>query len=166
LSGDKDFFGFFLIFAVQILHIIGGCSCTNIDLSWPMSSPGPCPRRNLPSWLVLHTVARLSEGLDRFSVNRNQHALRTSINTFYKPSSWLSARAQREMCCWSKIMSCQSDFVNERPLLQQIIEDAGHVCLFLPKFLCELNPIELFWSYIKDSKLLILPDGMSSWMQK
>ncbi|EFP79994.2 uncharacterized protein PGTG_05219 [Puccinia graminis f. sp. tritici CRL 75-36-700-3] len=54
-------------------------------------------------------------------------------------------------CCWSKIMSCQSDFVNERPLLQQIIEDSGHVCLFLPKFDCELNPIELFWSYIKDS---------------
>ncbi|EFP88340.2 uncharacterized protein PGTG_14424 [Puccinia graminis f. sp. tritici CRL 75-36-700-3] len=53
-------------------------------------------------------------------------------------------------CCWSKIMSCQSDFVNERPLLQQIIEDSGHVCLFLPKFHCELNPIELFWSYIKD----------------
>jgi hypothetical protein len=67
-----------------------------------------------------------------------------------------------EMCCWSKIMSCQSDFVNKQPLLQQIIEDAGHVFLFLPKFHCELNPIELFWSYIKDSKLLIPTDGMSS----
>ncbi|PLW44829.1 hypothetical protein PCASD_07130 [Puccinia coronata f. sp. avenae] len=54
-----------------------------------------------------------------------------------------------EMCCWSKIMASQSDFANERPLLQQIIEDAGHVCLFLPKFHCELNPIELFWSFIK-----------------
>jgi hypothetical protein len=53
-------------------------------------------------------------------------------------------------CCWSKIMSCQSDFVNECPLLQTIIEDAGHMCLFLPKFHCELNPIELFWSYIKE----------------
>jgi hypothetical protein len=53
-------------------------------------------------------------------------------------------------CCWSKILSKQSDFLNERPLLQTIIEDAGHVCLFLPKFHCELNPIELFWSYIKE----------------
>ncbi|EFP79041.1 uncharacterized protein PGTG_04997 [Puccinia graminis f. sp. tritici CRL 75-36-700-3] len=54
-------------------------------------------------------------------------------------------------CCWSKILSQQSDFINERPLLQTIIEDAGHICLFLPKFHCELNPIELFWSYIKES---------------
>jgi transposase len=54
-----------------------------------------------------------------------------------------------EMCCWSKILLLQSDFLNERPLLQSIIEDAGHICLFLPKFHCELNPIELFWSYIK-----------------
>jgi hypothetical protein len=60
----------------------------------------------------------------------------------------------RTKCCWSKIMSCQSDFKNERPLLQSIIEDAGHVCLFLPKFHCELNPIELFWSYIKDGEFL------------
>ncbi|KAI7954431.1 hypothetical protein MJO28_004831 [Puccinia striiformis f. sp. tritici] len=54
-------------------------------------------------------------------------------------------------CCWSKIMAMQSDFVNKRPLLQAIIEDAGHACLFLPKFHCELNPIELFWSYIKQA---------------
>ncbi|PLW18644.1 hypothetical protein PCANC_13305 [Puccinia coronata f. sp. avenae] len=52
-------------------------------------------------------------------------------------------------CCWSMILSQQSDFLTERPLLQTIIEDAGHTCLFLPKFHCELNPIELFWSYIK-----------------
>ena len=57
-------------------------------------------------------------------------------------------------CCWLKIMSQKSDFLNERSLLQTIIEDAGHVCLFLPKFHCELNPIELFWSYIKESKFV------------
>ncbi|POW23227.1 hypothetical protein PSHT_00407 [Puccinia striiformis] len=58
----------------------------------------------------------------------------------------------RKNCCWSSIISQQSDFMNERPLLQAIIEDAGHICLFLPKFHCELNPIELFWSYIKECK--------------
>jgi hypothetical protein len=55
-------------------------------------------------------------------------------------------------CCWSKILSEQSDFINERPMLQTMIKDAGHVCLFLPKFHCELNPIELFWSFIKECK--------------
>ncbi|EFP80427.2 uncharacterized protein PGTG_06383 [Puccinia graminis f. sp. tritici CRL 75-36-700-3] len=54
-------------------------------------------------------------------------------------------------CCWFRVMQLQSDFQNERPLLQTIIEDAGHICLFLPKFHCELNPIELFWLYIKQA---------------
>jgi hypothetical protein len=57
-----------------------------------------------------------------------------------------TSNAGQKSCCWSEIMSLQSDFnVNERP----VIEDLGHVCLFLPKFHCELDPIELFWSYIK-----------------
>jgi hypothetical protein len=59
-------------------------------------------------------------------------------------------------CCWSKIMSLQTDFINERPLLKEIIKDAGHFCLFLTKFHCELNPIELFWSYNKQCKHLVL----------
>ncbi|EHS62464.1 uncharacterized protein PGTG_20589 [Puccinia graminis f. sp. tritici CRL 75-36-700-3] len=52
-------------------------------------------------------------------------------------------------CCWSQIMTSQSDFLAERSLLQTMIEDAGHICLFLPKFHCELNPIELLWAYVK-----------------
>lgn len=55
-------------------------------------------------------------------------------------------------CCASKILSLQSDFMNEKPLLQMVIEDTGHICLFLPKFHCELNPIELYWSFIKHRK--------------
>lgn len=59
-------------------------------------------------------------------------------------------------CCASKILlSLQSDFVNKKPLLQTVIEDAGHICLFLPKFHCELNPIEIYWSYIKQCKSFI-----------
>jgi hypothetical protein len=57
-------------------------------------------------------------------------------------------------CCWTMIMSNQSDFLAEKPLLQSIIEDAGHTCLFLPKFHCELNPIELLWAYVKTGKLI------------
>lgn len=53
------------------------------------------------------------------------------------------------MCCAAKILSLQSDFANEKPLLQKVIEEAGHICVFLPKFHCELNPIELYWAFIK-----------------
>lgn len=53
-------------------------------------------------------------------------------------------------CLWFRILNLQSYFLNEKPLLQMVIEEAGHVCLFLKKFHCDLNPIELFWSYTKD----------------
>lgn len=55
-------------------------------------------------------------------------------------------------CCASKILMNQSDFKNERPMLQVIIEEAGHLCMFLPKFHCEWNPIELVWCYTKGGK--------------
>ncbi|KAF8139716.1 hypothetical protein EV363DRAFT_1392657 [Boletus edulis] len=40
-------------------------------------------------------------------------------------------------------------FMNEKPLIQIIIEGAGHVCWFLPKFHCKLNPIEMYWGWVK-----------------
>ena len=52
-------------------------------------------------------------------------------------------------CCMQQLLSLQDDFKNEKPLLQLIIEGAGHTCLFLPKFHCELNPIELVWGQAK-----------------
>ena len=48
-----------------------------------------------------------------------------------------------------KVMSLQDDFVNEKPQLQHDLEAKGHICLFLLKFHCELNLIELIWGYAK-----------------
>ena len=47
------------------------------------------------------------------------------------------------------VLSLQDDFREEEPLVQSIIESAGHVCLFLSRFHCELNPIEMLWGYGK-----------------
>lgn len=33
--------------------------------------------------------------------------------------------------------------------MQETIEAAGHLCLILPKFHCELNFIEFFWGAVK-----------------
>ena len=30
-----------------------------------------------------------------------------------------------------------------------LIEGRGHKCIFIPKFHCELNPIEMYWGYSK-----------------
>ena len=55
-------------------------------------------------------------------------------------------------CCWFNVLQHQANFQNKKPLLKVIIEEAGHICLFLPKFHCELNSMELFWSLIKQGK--------------
>jgi hypothetical protein len=54
-----------------------------------------------------------------------------------------------EWCCMHRVLSLQQDFQSETSLVQSIIECAGHVCLFLPRFHCELNPIEMLWGYAK-----------------
>ena len=53
------------------------------------------------------------------------------------------------MCCMRKALECQQDFKAKKPLLQIVIEAAGHKCYFLPKFHCELNPIEMYWGWTK-----------------
>jgi len=46
-------------------------------------------------------------------------------------------------CCMAHLLSKQDDFVNQTSMLEQVIKDAGHKCIFLLKFHCELNPIEM-----------------------
>jgi hypothetical protein len=36
-------------------------------------------------------------------------------------------------------MSKECDFKNEMNMLQKLIRERGHLCLFLPKFHCDLN---------------------------
>jgi hypothetical protein len=57
--------------------------------------------------------------------------------------------AADQWCCMYNVLARQEDFRSERPQIQVIIEEAGHVCLFLPRFHCELNPIEMLWGYAK-----------------
>lgn len=52
-------------------------------------------------------------------------------------------------CCARRILDCQPDFKAQRSLVQEVIEAAGHICLILPKFHCELNYIEYFWGTVK-----------------
>ena len=63
------------------------------------------------------------------------------------PKMWTGLK-----CCMWKVLSEQADFCAEKPLLQTVIENAGHKCYFLPKFHCELNPIEMFWGWVKNRK--------------
>jgi hypothetical protein len=50
-------------------------------------------------------------------------------------------------CCMARLLSKQDDFRLQVSLLEQKIEAKGHLCIFLPKFHCELNPIEMVGSF-------------------
>ena len=52
-------------------------------------------------------------------------------------------------CCAKQILELQPDFKEQKSLVQEVIEAAGHLCIFLPKFHCELNYIEFFWGAVK-----------------
>ena len=60
-----------------------------------------------------------------------------------------------DWCCIYRVLSLQEDFATEKPMLQHYIEGRGHICMFLPKFHCELNPIEMLWGYAKYRESLI-----------
>ena len=50
---------------------------------------------------------------------------------------------ENDRCCMARLLSKQDDFVNQVSMLETLIKEAGHECIFLPKFHCELNPIEM-----------------------
>ena len=50
---------------------------------------------------------------------------------------------ENDNCCMARLLSKQEDFTNQVSILETIIQEAGHECIFLPKFHCELNPIEM-----------------------
>jgi len=52
-------------------------------------------------------------------------------------------------CCMTRTLSLQPDFLEQKSLVQETIEELGHLCIFLPKFHCELNFIEFFWGAVK-----------------
>lgn len=47
------------------------------------------------------------------------------------------------------MLHAQPDFKGQKTLVQEVIESAGHLCIFLPKYHCELNFIEFFWGAVK-----------------
>ena len=48
-----------------------------------------------------------------------------------------------EHCCMAWLLSHQDDFADQISMLENMITKQGHLCIFLPKFHCELNLIEM-----------------------
>ena len=57
--------------------------------------------------------------------------------------------SQSGSCCGQFLLSQQPDFLAQKGILQERLEARGHKVLFYPKFHCELNFIERYWSSTK-----------------
>ena len=47
------------------------------------------------------------------------------------------------------LIATHSNFCNEQPEIVKFLQTSRFGCIFLPKFHCELNPIEKYWSQAK-----------------
>ncbi|CAM9550073.1 unnamed protein product, partial [Pylaiella littoralis] len=65
------------------------------------------------------------------------------------PAAEGRAAARRQRCCMERVFSDLGAFKAQLNKVQQIFKDAGHVCIFLPKYHPELNAIKRYWGYVK-----------------
>lgn len=63
---------------------------------------------------------------------------------------------ENEGCCMARLLSQQEDFRYQISLLEKTITDRGHLCVFLPKFHCELNPIEMVSCFSTDMQQVLI----------
>jgi hypothetical protein len=54
------------------------------------------------------------------------------------------ASVENPRCCTRHVLATQEDFLNQKPILQEVIEGFEHKVIFYPKFHCELNYIEMY----------------------
>ena len=47
------------------------------------------------------------------------------------------------------VLANHDDFKTEKTIVKHLLNQRGHVVLFIPKFHCELNPIERVWGQAK-----------------
>jgi hypothetical protein len=58
-------------------------------------------------------------------------------------------RGKSRQCCCRRVMYEEPDFATAESLLEEVCRERGYSVLFLPKFHCELNPIEQCWGFAK-----------------
>ncbi|RGB30484.1 hypothetical protein C1646_627909 [Rhizophagus diaphanus] len=55
----------------------------------------------------------------------------------------------RTTCCACQVISLEPNFIAQKGAIEELIENAGHKCIFFPKFHCKLNFIERYWGAAK-----------------
>lgn len=124
----------------------GGKQQKQKDTTIPMSNPEPL-FRGLPQKMTLETGE--PKGLQQTLEERgfNIMGMRAKCSPV--------CPIENEHCCMARLLSKEEDFRNQVSLLEQTITDRGHLCMFLPKFHCELNPIEMVRAFVSHMQLTL-----------
>ena len=75
--------------------------------------------------------------------DRREHYSDDEGNLLYAEDSLIYTH----QCCASGCLSREPDFIAQ--WLREVVEDAGLEVIYYPKYHCELNYIELIWSFMK-----------------
>ena len=125
----------------------GGKQQKQKDMIIPMSNPKPL-YHGLPQKMTLKNgePKGLQQTLEECGFNIAQMKAKCSPVCPF----------ENEHCCMARLLSKQEDFQNQVSLLESTITDRGHLCMFLPKFHCELNPIEMVHIFSSSSCLQLI----------
>ncbi|KAF9254123.1 hypothetical protein L218DRAFT_1055222, partial [Marasmius fiardii PR-910] len=118
----------------------GGAQRKQKDTIIPQSNPDPQFQGQIQTMTLPDGKAK---GLQRVLEERGFRV--REMRTKYKPVCPTS----NTDCCMARLLSKQDDFTHQISMLETLIKELGHECLFLPKFHCELNPIEMYWGWCK-----------------
>jgi len=117
----------------------GGKQCKQCDTIIPQSNPDPCVQGQPQQMMT-------SSG--------QQKGWQAVLQECRFDVSHLKAKCapvcpfESQNCCMARLLSQQEDFVNQESIVETLIKGAGHNCIFLLKFHCELNPIEMVSNYL------------------
>jgi hypothetical protein len=112
----------------------GGKQRKQKDTIIPMSNPHP-EFHGKPQKMT--TEASVAKGLQQ---TLNEHGF--DVHGMYVKCS-LVCPFENNNCCMAWLLSKQDDFCLQESLFEQKLKSKGHLCVFLPKFHCELNPIKM-----------------------
>jgi hypothetical protein len=126
----------------------GGSQCIQKDTIFPDN----CPNRSVCGQIQRMTMdGGVAKGLQQTLQERgfNVKGMRAKCSPI--------CPIENDQCCMACLLSQQLDFCDQVSLLKQKIAIHGHLCLFLPKFHCKLNPIEMMsLLYLSHTHILML----------
>jgi hypothetical protein len=121
--------------AFEINKSNGGKQWFQKDTIIPLSNPDPCFQGLVQKMTTEDGKQKgLQQTLEEYGFD---------IFQFKKAKCSPVCPWENDNCCMACLLSKQEDFINQESMLEKVIHDASHECIFLPKFYCKLNPIEM-----------------------